>query len=111
MDWTNYRKRARPLSASGARRIGKVLCENIARSSTFHWTPQKRNGYYSKQKISSMRLCGVARKRFRALFERKLHLQEIVAARTRLRAEELVIYSTRFASPTSRMAGNSSRAS
>jgi len=71
MDWKNYRKRAQSLKASEARRIGKVWYENIARSSTFRWTPQKRNGYYSKQKISSMRVCGAGRKWFRSFFRRR----------------------------------------
>src|SRR6266478_3172395 len=51
------REGARPLRATGARRIGEVSYENIVRPSTFQRPPQKRNGYYSKQKISSMRDC------------------------------------------------------
>src|SRR6266481_3856171 len=109
-DWKYYKDRARSLKASEARRIGRVLCENIARSSTFRWTPQRRNGYYSKQKISSMRDCDVAKKRFRACCAEKFQQQETIDARSRLRSEEAVIYSPRFVSPTSLIAGNSSRA-
>src|SRR6266436_6049561 len=104
-DWKYYKDRARSLKASEARRIGRVLCENIARSSTFRWTPQRRNGYYSKQKNSSMRVCNVAKKRFRACCAEKFQQQEIIDARTRLRSEEAVIYSPRFVSPTSLIAG------
>src|SRR3979490_2665440 len=68
-----YRGRTPLLKASEARRIGEVLYENIARSSTFRWTPQKRNGYYSKQKNSSMRLCNAAKKRFSARWRQKHH--------------------------------------
>src|SRR6266404_3474206 len=100
-DWKYYKDRARSLKASEARRIGKVLCENIARSSTFRWTPQKRNGYYSKQKFSSMRVCGGGRKRFRAFFDETGLRQKIIDARSRLRSEKAVIYSPRFPSPTS----------
>src|SRR6266481_4843959 len=101
MSWKNYSERAQALKASEARRIGKVGYENIARSSTFRWTPQKRNGYYSKQKFSSMRLCSVAKKRFSSRFAPKRCRQKIIDVRTRLRSEKPVIYSTRFPSPTS----------
>src|SRR5205823_2889535 len=42
----------------------------------FAGPPQRRNGYYSKQKISSMRLCGVVQKRLRALSKKKLRQQK-----------------------------------
>lgn len=96
MNWKNYSEGTRPLKASEARRIGKVGYENIVRSSTFHWTPQKRNGYYSKQKNSSMRVCDAGKKRFGARRAEKLQQQKIIDARSRLRSEEAVIYSPRF---------------
>src|SRR6266705_3623703 len=77
----------------------------------FAGPPQRRNGYYSKQKNSSMRLCGVVQKRLRALSEKKLRQQKRIYARTRLRSEKAVIYSPRFAYPTSPIAEHSNRAS
>src|SRR5713226_2910062 len=96
-----YRERTRTRKASEARRIGEILYEYIASSSTFRWTPQRRNGYYSKQKNSSMRDCGGGRKRFRAFFDETGLRQKIIDARSRLRSEKAVIYSPRFPSPTS----------
>src|SRR6202158_2245711 len=46
-----------------------------------------------------------------AFSEKKLRRQKIIDARTRLRSEKAVIYSPRFASPTSPIAENSNRAS
>src|SRR5467141_2446136 len=100
-----YRERTRTRKASEARRIGEILYEYIARSSTFRWTPQRRNGYYSKQKNSSMRLCGGGGKRFRALSGKAAHRQKIIDARTRLRSEKPVIYSPRFHPPLVRARG------
>src|SRR6266446_4724970 len=99
VNWKYYRGRTLSLKASEARRIGEVLSENIARSSTFRWTPQKRNGYYSKQKFSSMRLCGDAGKRFRAISGKEPLGRKIIDARTCLRSEKAVIYSPRFHPP------------
>jgi hypothetical protein len=80
---------AHPLGASGARRIGEVSYENIVRPSTFKRTPQKRNGYYSKQKISSMRDCKFPKKKFTARLEnkfrqKKIKMQEAACAQKKL---------------------------
>src|SRR5258708_19414293 len=99
VNWKYYRGRTLSLKASEARRIGEVLSGNIGRSSTFRWTPQKRNGYYSKQKFSSMRLCGDARKRFRAISGKEPLGRKIIDGRTCLRSEKPVIYSPRFHPP------------
>jgi len=50
MGWKNYRDRAQSLKASEARRIGKVWYENIARSSTFRWTPPETKRILLKTK-------------------------------------------------------------
>src|SRR6267143_6104325 len=50
-------------------------------------------------------VCDVAKKRFRARSAEKFQQQKIIDARTRLRSEEAVIYSPRFVSPTSLIAG------
>src|SRR6266550_2657681 len=61
---------------------------------------------------ASLRRCsGVVQKRLRALSEKKLRQQKRIDARTRLRSEKAVIYSPRFAYPTSPIAEHSNRAS
>ena len=75
--WTGGKVGAHPRRASGARRIGVVSYENIVRPSTFKRTPQKRNGYYSKQKISSMRDYEVRWKKNTDRPEKKLRSEKI----------------------------------
>src|SRR5882762_644458 len=100
MGW-EWREQGRSASAASVRgpsdwrSVIRKHCEAL----NIRWPPWKRNGYYSKEKISSMRDCdelkkplrdspgGIARKKKRS-------------ARSRLRPEKAVIDSPRFASPT-----------
>jgi hypothetical protein len=52
----NHTRRANQLPAPVAHRIEKAFFEDIARPQTFSPAPQIRTGYYSNQKISSMRV-------------------------------------------------------
>jgi len=82
------REGAHPQRASGARRLEKCdskHCEAL----NIRWTPRKRNGYYSKQIFSSMRVCDEVKKLTDS--SSGIENRKKRSARSRLRPEKAVI--------------------
>src|SRR6266478_453720 len=93
------REGARPLRATGARRIGEVSYKNIVRPSTFQRPPRNETDITQNKKF---RQCVIAWPSENSLQRaaRRTFAEENKDTRSRLRPEEAVIYSPRFASPT-----------
>jgi len=97
-EWKGQGESASAASVRGPsdwRSVIRKHCEAL----NIRWTPQKRNGYYSKQIFSSMRDCGELKKLLHDSPGGVVHKKKR-SARTRLRPEKAVIDSPRFASPT-----------